>query len=213
VTDTRLEGRQKNIPAFKVPRQCPLVPLVGVRLRKCKALGSEEGKALGNGLRYEQRKTEILILHQEDHVRMKCLYKYWEGLHVKRTVQRAISGTNSEFALGPRKTAESFDRVGHNKITYNNSVRTSQETHYVSTTKPNRLMLFGETIAVYCENHKEHMNHSVWAECRISEHYSGWRSTGSSHCALTGEIRRRSHLHGYQRKWVAPDFNHALSQQ
>jgi hypothetical protein len=29
-------------------------------------------------------------------------------------------------------------------------------THYVSTTEPNRLMLFGETVAVYCENHTEH---------------------------------------------------------
>jgi translation initiation factor IF-1 len=38
------------------------------------------------------------------------------------------------------------------------SVRTSQETHYFSTTKPNRLMLFGETVAVYCENHTEHTN-------------------------------------------------------
>jgi hypothetical protein len=27
---------------------------------------------------------------------------------------------------------------------------TSQETHYVSATEPNRLMLFGETVAVYC---------------------------------------------------------------
>jgi hypothetical protein len=25
--------------------------------------------------------------------------------------------------------------------------------HYVSTTKPNRLMLFGKTVAVYCENY------------------------------------------------------------
>jgi hypothetical protein len=41
---------------------------------------------------------------------------------------------------------------------YKNSVRTSQETHYVSATKPNRLMLFREIIAVYCENHMEHMN-------------------------------------------------------
>jgi hypothetical protein len=41
---------------------------------------------------------------------------------------------------------------------YKNSVRTSQETHYVSATKPNRLMLFGETVAVYCENHMEHTN-------------------------------------------------------
>jgi hypothetical protein len=28
-------------------------------------------------------------------------------------------------------------------------------THYVSATEPNRLMLFGETVAVCCENHKE----------------------------------------------------------
>jgi hypothetical protein len=36
---------------------------------------------------------------------------------------------------------------------YTDSVRISQESHYVSVTKPNRLMLFKETIAVYCENH------------------------------------------------------------
>jgi hypothetical protein len=34
----------------------------------------------------------------------------------------------------------------------------SQETHYVSATEPNRLMLFRETVAVYCENHTEHTN-------------------------------------------------------
>jgi hypothetical protein len=39
---------------------------------------------------------------------------------------------------------------------YINSVRSSQETHYVPATKPNRLMLFRETVAVYCENHMEH---------------------------------------------------------
>jgi translation initiation factor IF-1 len=31
-------------------------------------------------------------------------------------------------------------------------------THYVSATEPNRLMLFRETVAVYCENHTEHTN-------------------------------------------------------
>jgi hypothetical protein len=36
------------------------------------------------------------------------------------------------------------------------TVRTSQESHYVSATEPNRLMLFGETVAVYCENRTEH---------------------------------------------------------
>jgi hypothetical protein len=37
-----------------------------------------------------------------------------------------------------------------------NSVRTSQETYYISATEPTRLMLFGETAAVYCENRTEH---------------------------------------------------------
>jgi hypothetical protein len=41
---------------------------------------------------------------------------------------------------------------------YKNSVRTSQETHYLSATKTNRLMLFKETVSVYCENHTEHTN-------------------------------------------------------
>jgi hypothetical protein len=37
-----------------------------------------------------------------------------------------------------------------------NIVRTSQEAHHISATTPNQLMLFGETVAVYCENHTEH---------------------------------------------------------
>jgi hypothetical protein len=37
-------------------------------------------------------------------------------------------------------------------------VRTSQETRHVSATEPNRLMLFGEAVAVYCEYHTEHTN-------------------------------------------------------
>jgi hypothetical protein len=43
-----------------------------------------------------------------------------------------------------------------NNMIYINPVRTSQETHYVSATKPNRLMLFRETVAVYRENLTEH---------------------------------------------------------
>jgi hypothetical protein len=42
-------------------------------------------------------------------------------------------------------------------------VRTSQETHYVSVTEPNR-----ETVAVYCENHTEHTyTYNDWRECRV----------------------------------------------
>jgi hypothetical protein len=38
------------------------------------------------------------------------------------------------------------------------TVRTSQETHYVSATEPNRLMLFGETVAVCLEKLTKHAN-------------------------------------------------------
>jgi hypothetical protein len=41
---------------------------------------------------------------------------------------------------------------------YKNSVRTSQETHYNTATKPNRLMLYRERVAVYCKNHMKHTN-------------------------------------------------------
>jgi hypothetical protein len=37
-----------------------------------------------------------------------------------------------------------------------NPLHTSQETHDVSATRPNQLMLFRERVAVYCENHTEH---------------------------------------------------------
>jgi hypothetical protein len=36
------------------------------------------------------------------------------------------------------------------------SVRTSQETHYITVTEPTQLILFGETVAVCCENRTEH---------------------------------------------------------
>jgi hypothetical protein len=38
-----------------------------------------------------------------------------------------------------------------NHTEHTDTVRTSQETHYISATEPNRLMLFGETVAVYWE--------------------------------------------------------------
>jgi hypothetical protein len=50
----------------------------------------------------------------------------------------------------------SRNRVDYGYIIYKNRVRTSQETHYVSATEPNRLMLFRETVTVYCENHTKH---------------------------------------------------------
>jgi hypothetical protein len=42
------------------------------------------------------------------------------------------------------------------KSVLRNTVRTSQEARHGSATKPNRLMLSGETVTVYCENYTEH---------------------------------------------------------
>jgi hypothetical protein len=47
---------------------------------------------------------------------------------------------------------------------YTDSVRTSQGTHYVSATNPNRLLLFWEKVAVYCENGTRHIA-TLWAKC------------------------------------------------
>jgi hypothetical protein len=41
------------------------------------------------------------------------------------------------------------------------AVRTPQETHHVSATEPNRLMLFGGRVVVYCENRTEHTHTTV----------------------------------------------------
>jgi hypothetical protein len=41
-----------------------------------------------------------------------------------------------------------------NHAEHTDTVRTSQEAHYVFVTDPNWLMLFGETVTVYCENHR-----------------------------------------------------------
>jgi hypothetical protein len=49
-----------------------------------------------------------------------------------------------------------FDTLLLIRVIYKDSFRTSQETHYVTATKINRLMLFREIVAIYCENRTEH---------------------------------------------------------
>jgi hypothetical protein len=48
--------------------------------------------------------------------------------------------------------------INLNKSLHTNLVRTSQETHHVSATETNWLILFTETVAVYCVMHAEHTN-------------------------------------------------------
>jgi hypothetical protein len=55
-----------------------------------------------------------------------------------------------------RRTVLALQGTKFSKLAYSNLVRTSQETHYVSATEANRLILYGETVAVSCRNHTEH---------------------------------------------------------
>jgi hypothetical protein len=63
-------------------------------------------------------------------------------------------------------------------------VPTSQKTHLISITKPNRLMLFREIFAVYCENHTKHIN-ILWSKCMVFFNINPG-GTCSYHCALQG---------------------------
>jgi hypothetical protein len=47
---------------------------------------------------------------------------------------------------------ETFAVYCENHTEQTDTVRTSQETHYLSATKPNWLMLFGEAVAVCCQS-------------------------------------------------------------
>jgi hypothetical protein len=82
-------------------------------------------------------------------------------------------------------------RTVRNTQIHINSVRTSQEAHYFSTTEPNQLMLCEETVAVYCENRTEHTD-----TYKLSSYLTGNTSRlrykaqpvnavwGNSHCLL-----------------------------
>jgi hypothetical protein len=48
--------------------------------------------------------------------------------------------------------------VCENHTEHIDTVRTSQETRYVLSTKTNRLMLFRETVAVHCDNRTRYEN-------------------------------------------------------
>jgi hypothetical protein len=94
---------------------------------------------------------------------LKCWY-----LSIKLTIHKSAVGLHLNINRWQSTTIlyESFFNPLKTEFIYKNSVRTSQETHYVSATMPNRLMLFREIVTVYCENHTEHRNtlcgQNVW---------------------------------------------------
>jgi hypothetical protein len=74
---------------------------------------------------------------------------------------------------------------GENAV-YINSVRTSKETHRVSATELNRLMLFRETTAVCCENHTKRTD----TFCGQNTEFWHVKTGGaySNHSALNGKV-------------------------
>jgi hypothetical protein len=74
-----------------------------------------------------------------------------------------------EGALSDERTGLSFvsQPAVLGQIIYKDSVRTSQETHYISAIKPNRLMLFrGNSRCLPWESYEIH-RYTLWAECRV----------------------------------------------
>jgi hypothetical protein len=61
-----------------------------------------------------------------------------------------------EVTLGGSVRRTGLIERPQNLMIYKNSVRTTQETQYVSATKTDWLMLFWETMSVYCDNHMKH---------------------------------------------------------
>jgi hypothetical protein len=100
---------------------------------------------------------EKLLLPKKIIIRKSSFKKYFSFQGLRIYLPFEFVCTDSKFT-GQRFTvcSDTMDPLNTCYIIYKNSVRTSQETHYVSATKPNRLMLFRETVAVYCENYTEH---------------------------------------------------------
>jgi hypothetical protein len=70
-------------------------------------------------------------------------------------------------------------------VIHTHLVRTSQETHHVSATEPNQLMLHGEAVAVCCENRTEHTD-TLWA-VRTSQETHYVSATEPNRLMLCGE--------------------------
>jgi hypothetical protein len=73
------------------------------------------------------------------------------GLHVK---QRGIWVPTQHLLWDQGKARKTLIELAGRKshTEHTEAVRTSQETHYVSATEPNRLILFEERVAVYCQS-------------------------------------------------------------
>jgi hypothetical protein len=107
--------------------------------------------------------------HREQREREKT---NWGGSDRHYHVGGGVIETEFGSLEGSQAVPASPSRKGEHTDTLRgqNVARSSQETHCVSVTEPNRLMLFGEIVAVYCENHTEHRECSVFGVLRELVH-------------------------------------------
>jgi hypothetical protein len=94
----------------------------------------------------------------------------------------------SEMSVDFQRTIRRY--IPEESTLHNHRLRTSNPTHYVSATKPNRLMLFGETVAVYCENHTEHTD-TLCGQNAGGTYSNHWVSKGLLTVAVVQHISGR----------------------
>jgi hypothetical protein len=102
------------------------------------------------GLRSVKRLLNFLML-----LVWISVHKGWKLYYFFSSFCSILVKTLSQKSNAISHDKEDIETVCEKKI-YIDSVRTSRETQYVPATVPNSLMLFRETVAVYCENHTEH---------------------------------------------------------
>jgi hypothetical protein len=105
---TIVGGVGNNIFGLKVPRHCPLVLLIGVSLEfRINSTFFFTFKVIGVGGAALERN---LVRHLEGYIRAKFQCYHWRAAWESCSATWNL-GTNSEFALGLRKTKENLDRV------------------------------------------------------------------------------------------------------
>jgi hypothetical protein len=93
----------------------------------------------------------------------------------------------------PPHGSDEFDEFNLGNILYTDSVHTSQETHDVSATETNRLMLFRENVTVCFENRLKHTNREFLRVKAGGTYSNHWVLKGYSN-AIT-EHRTSPHIY------------------
>jgi hypothetical protein len=112
------------------------------------------------------------------------------GLHVKQAVATWEFGYQLSICCRTEENHGKPSSTWPSPLNLNSeAVPTTQKTHCVYITKTNRLMLFGETVAVYCVNHMEHTNTLCGQNAGLLNVKGG--GAHSYHCGLKINFKSR----------------------